>query len=126
MNSGSGYNNINNSTNYSGTTTSVLQIISPPTNWYGYSFRCLVNGTTYSEETALKFSVRWTGAVSTAWENPLNWNCGILPDNSTDVIINSGATYYPEVNNNAFCRSLSVTPSTSLIIKNGATLTITK
>ncbi|MBC7872868.1 MAG: hypothetical protein H7Y01_02670, partial [Ferruginibacter sp.] len=26
----------------------------------------------------------WTGAVSTAWENPENWSCGVFPDANSD------------------------------------------
>jgi Glycosyl hydrolases family 18 len=36
-------------------------------------------------------SETWTGSVSTAWNNPANWNYGAVPGTTTNVVINSGA-----------------------------------
>jgi hypothetical protein len=37
----------------------------------------------------------WSGAVSTVWAHPLNWNDGNVPDYGDDVIIPTGCPYYP-------------------------------
>lgn len=44
-----GFLNINNTANYSGTQTGILQISSIPYDWSGQQYRCLVNGTLYSD-----------------------------------------------------------------------------
>jgi hypothetical protein len=45
----------------------------------------------YSDEYALKFGARWTGAVNTNWQTAGNWTCGSVPDQYTDVTIVAGA-----------------------------------
>ncbi len=67
----------------------------------------------------------WTGAVSSAWENPSNWSCGSLPNNNSFVIINTSAAHYPEVNSNAICRSLTVQPGAIISIRPGYIINIT-
>ena len=63
----------------------------------------------------------WTGAVSTAWENPNNWTCGVVADANTDVVINSGTVI---VSSNAICRSLRVNPAASITTKTGFSLKV--
>jgi hypothetical protein len=64
----------------------------------------------------------WTGAASSAWENPANWSCGVIADGNTDVLINSGTVI---INSNAICRTLTVMPGVNLIINPGFKLTVT-
>lgn len=122
---GSGYINITDDSIYVGTNATLLQLKSPSTNWYGYKYRCVVNGISISTENILKFTGIWTGASNTAWENPSNWNCGIVPDINTDVIINSGVSNFPQVNLNQYCRSLSVAPAANILVKASVNLIIT-
>ena len=68
--------------------------------------------------------VTWTGSVSTSWEDPANWSNGKVPDENTDVTINTGLSRYPVVNSNANCRSLDAKPTTSVLIKTGYTLKV--
>jgi hypothetical protein len=65
----------------------------------------------------------WTGTVNTAWENPGNWSCGIIPGANTDVIINSGSVV---INSNVSCRTLDTRPGVQLTITPGNTLTLTR
>jgi hypothetical protein len=119
LNTGTGFSNITSGSNYSGVTTENLLLYNTPSSWYGYQYRCLVNGSTYSDTNTLKFTAYWNGNASTAWENTANWNCGILPDANTDVIINSGVKYFPVLNASTRFRSLSVNKNARLsIIKN--------
>lgn len=67
---------------------------------------------------------KWTGAVSTAWEDTGNWGCGLIPDINTDVTISGGLPRYPIVNSAAVCRRLIQDPTTSLLVKTGFTLMI--
>jgi hypothetical protein len=107
LDAGSGFTNISNNTNYTGTTTNTLYLNSIPSAWYGYKYRCFINTSYYSRQTVIKFSNTWTGAVSTAWENPANWSCGTVPDVNTDVIITSGNVV---VTSNVVIRSLTLSP----------------
>ena len=125
VNTGNGYTNVANGTNYSGATTDTLHFINTPTSWYGNIYQCQVTGTGTSEAVELKYTDVWTGAVSNAWENSANWGCGSLPDKNIDVIINSGATYYPVLNSNTSVRSISVNPSASLTINPPYNLIVT-
>jgi hypothetical protein len=57
----------------------------------------------------------WTGTVSTDWYNTGNW-CG-FPNSSTDVVIQSTATFQPHITNTstgAVCRNISIGPGASL------------
>jgi hypothetical protein len=65
--------------------------------------------------------ITWTGIHDSAWENPLNWSCGIVPDVYSIVIINSGNVV---INSNVIIESLSVTAS-NVQINGNFTLTTT-
>ncbi|MES2848333.1 MAG: SdrD B-like domain-containing protein [Bacteroidota bacterium] len=67
---------------------------------------------------------RWTGAVSVAWENPLNWNTHKVPDINTAVIIPSGVPNSPEINTNADCYSIHIDPSATVLVKTGFKLNV--
>lgn len=66
----------------------------------------------------------WTGAVNTAWENPLNWNSGKVPDINTAVIIPSPVANYPEINSNVDCYSIHAAPSATILVKLGFRLNV--
>jgi hypothetical protein len=128
VNTGNGYTSITDDTIYTDTHANVLQLKNPPTSWYGYKYHCVVtvaDGTENSAEFILKFAEQWIGNTSTAWENPQNWSCGLLPDTNTDVIINSGTPYFPIVNSNSSIRSLTVSPTASVTVNPNYNLTIT-
>jgi hypothetical protein len=115
------FNSINNNTNYTGANADTLQLNNIPSSCYGYQFRCVVDGGTGNVYT-LKFINAWTGAVDSAWEKGANWSCGTVPDNNTDVIINSGTIV---LNSNTSVRSLTVSPNASLTINAPYNLTVT-
>jgi hypothetical protein len=60
-------------------------------------------------------AITWIGAVSSAWENPANWSCGIVPGPTSDVTIGSGKTVV--VTSNPSIATLNLSP--------GATFTVT-
>ena len=124
VNNGTGYINLTNTGIYSGVNTASLKLLAPPTNMYGYKFRCVVNGTTNSPENKLRFGVQWKGTTSSAWENPLNWTCGVLPDAQTEVII-PVTTTYPFLASNAACYSLRLSAGSTVTVKTGFKLLIT-
>lgn len=122
VNTGGGFTNVSNGINYSGATSSILLLNNIPSSWYGYQYRCFVNGNTYSNTFTLKFTDTWTGAGGTAaWENPANWSCGTVPDANTDVIINTGTVI---LNSTTSCRSISVSNSASFTVNTGYKLTV--
>jgi hypothetical protein len=93
-----------------------------PSSWVGYKYRCRVNGTKSSRETTIKFSNKWTGAISQAWENPANWSCGKVPDINTDVIISTGPVV---INSNVTIRSLKLDADVIFTVNTPYILTVT-
>ena len=115
LNTGNGFADITNGTYYSGTDSATLVLRNVPSSWYGYQFRCVVDGRN-SDTYSLKITARWSGAINGAWENPVNWNCGQLPDRNTDVQINAGRAI---VNSNVEVRSLRLSPSAGVTVMGG-------
>ena len=124
VNSGSGFVNLVDNVDYTGTSTPDLFINNAPSAWYGYQYRCVVDGN-YSDTITLKFTCYWNGSSNTAWENPSNWNCGKLPDANTDVVINSGIPYFPIISSNKTCRSVEIRPGATIKVNTGFTLLLT-
>jgi hypothetical protein len=98
----------------------------PPTAWYGNIYRCVINGSQFSTEYQLKFAVKWTGFFGDDWEGTYNWDCGILPDENTDVIIKADQYQFPVIGSNAVCRSLILEPGAKLTIKSWGNLQVKK
>jgi uncharacterized delta-60 repeat protein len=120
LNTGSGYSNLSDNGVYSGTHSPVLGISNAPSSYYGYLYRCIVDGVAGNVFT-LTFINRWTGAVSNVWENPANWNCGVVPDLNTDVTISGSAVV---LNSNTTIRSLTVQAGGRVTVTTGHTLTV--
>lgn len=123
VDNGSGFNNIIDNASYAGTGTRQLQLKEIPATFYGYQYRCFVNGTNYSKTISLKFISYWKGYKSKAWEDPANWSCGNIPDLNTDVVIQS-STNMPEVSSMATCRSVTANPGAIILVKTGYKLNI--
>jgi acid phosphatase type 7 len=66
----------------------------------------------------------WIGRESSAWENPLNWSCGILPGPTTDVIVNHG-TFKPVVNSDVTVKSVTVSAGINIVVNTGFRLELT-
>ena len=122
VNKGDGnFINIYEDSNYSGAYSNKLILVNIPSSWYGYQYLCLVDGK-ISNLFSLKFSNIWTGAISSAWENPGNWSCGELPDSNTDVIINSNTI---NLNSIVSVKSLTIKPGVIFTIGGQGKITIT-
>jgi uncharacterized repeat protein (TIGR01451 family) len=120
VNSGNGYINLANGGIYSGVTTDSLRLTAPSSSYSGNKYRCMVttaSGTVPGATYLLQLGATWTGAVSTAWENPGNWNCGVVPDAQTDVIISKAGTI--TVNSTTAIRSLNVKPGVQFMVGAG-------
>ena len=124
---GSGFVNIADNANYTGSNADTLRLTATPSSFYGYTYRCVITKgavVTYGPSIKIKFAATWTGAADAAWENVANWNCGSLPDGNTDVYIKSGISNYPNINSNASCRSLKLIPNTTIYVSPGFNLEI--
>jgi hypothetical protein len=93
-------------------------------NGFGPLPQGVIRNTVNNASCAL-YDNKWTGTVSTAWENPANWNCGSVPNATTDVTIPSGLVNYPVVNSAAICRRIRQEPNTSVLVKTGFSLMLT-
>jgi hypothetical protein len=120
LNTGNGYANISDNTFYSGSTSATINLNAVPSLWYGYKYRCMVNGSAGVEYT-LQFSNRWIGGNGN-WHLPQNWSCGTVPDENTDVFIGSGEVY---VLANTTIRSLRINPNARVTLGSGYILNIT-
>ena len=66
-------------------------------------------------------TITWTGNVSTAWEDPNNWSCGIIPGSSSNVVINSGTII---IHSNVTINSLAINFGVNLTVGSGYSLTV--
>lgn len=127
VDNGNGFVNVTNDSIYSNADTSTLHINAAPTSYIGSKYRCMVTtiyGDVYSQEFVLKYTMTWLGAISAAWENPLNWSCNMVPNDKTDVVINSNTTFEPLVITNTTVRSLTLNNGAHLNISSTANFII--
>jgi FG-GAP-like repeat/IPT/TIG domain len=117
----SAFTNITDNAQLAGSNTATLSLNNIPSSWYGYKFRCVINGNN-DRFYLLKFENVWTGAMSNAWENAANWSCGSVPDANTDVVINNGNVV---IGSNVIIRTLRVLAGATVTVNSGYTLTIT-
>lgn len=121
-NTGSGFVNVTDDANHSGSNNEKLILYHPPSSWTRREYRCIVDGVTASTQY-LKFTAIWTGNFNNQWENPLNWKCGQLPDANTDVIIEDNDTLI--INVNTQVRSITLGPGATVTVRPGVILTVT-
>lgn len=113
---------IANNANYSGATTTILGIQSFPSAFTGGRFVCLSSAGTFFFNVEAE-SV-WAGPTSDNWNIASNWNCGLVPDGNTAVIVPINAVNSPVIRSNNTVRKLTVQQATSLQVINSATLTV--
>jgi uncharacterized repeat protein (TIGR01451 family) len=119
VNDGSGFVNLLNDAVHAGATTGKLLLTAPPASYSGRTYRCSVttsSGPVTSAVFQLKVGVSWTGTVSSAWENGGNWNCGIVPDATTNVFIDKGNVI---VSSNISVRSIALKPGVQFWVSAG-------
>lgn len=115
------FTNINDNANYSGTTTTTLQLSNISSSWTGYQYRCF-SSNFETDLYTIRFYNTWTGAVNNQWENPGNWSCGTVPDLFTDVVIEGGATVV--LNSNVSIATLNLNPGASFTVNAPFTMTL--
>lgn len=120
-----GFIDVNPDAHHSGTTSPLLFLMDMPSSWYGNIYRCrLIHAmdTTFTEPFKLRFGLCKDSTIS-HWANPSAWHCNVVPDSYTDVYITDTNSFFG-VFSNAFCRSLTLLPGSSMIIVNPYTITI--
>lgn len=63
-------------------------------------------------------TVVWNGSQNTDWHNPANWNCTLLPDVNSNVIIPFAVPNYPVVSSHVEIRSLQVSANATITVNN--------
>ncbi len=62
----------------------------------------------------------WTGNVNTNWNNPGNWDSGIVPNTEIKVIIptdpQSNPDRFPVINGPVSCHNITVAPGATILI----------
>lgn len=127
---------VSNSSIISGQGTATLTLTNPEVSQAG-SYDVVVTGTcntvtSNSVSVTVNRDGYWTGTVSTDWNNINNWECGQLPDVTTDVTISTGLANYPVINTGGAgtARNLAIQASASLTVTGNNSLqvagTITK
>jgi hypothetical protein len=118
------YTNIANGTNYINVSGASLTINTLPSAWSGYRYRCVVDGSRYSDIFTIFSENRWVGGFAGSdnnWENPDNWSCGTVPDMHTSVLIASGN---PTINSNTTVRGVVTRPGAGITVMPGVVLTV--
>ena len=118
---GTGYFDIIDNVNFTGTQASSLQLNNIPSSWYNRAFRAVVDGTP-TQGYIVRFGNVFVRTVNDSWENAANWSCGTLPDKNTDVIVERGT---PRIAENTSIRSLNIRPELRVNVSFNKTLTIT-
>lgn len=121
------FQDINNNIYYSGTNTNTLTITPPLTSWNSYKYRCKIttpSGFIYSDTTSLNFQATWFG-VTDVWEEPSNWNCGVVPDVNTNIIINGGTAIMPRLRSNRSCKSITLNNNATFTVQTPNQLLVT-
>ncbi|RLD62274.1 MAG: hypothetical protein DRJ05_00790 [Bacteroidetes bacterium] len=67
---------------------------------------------------------QWTGISDSDWNNTANWNDGVIPDNTADVIIEDGMPNYPIIDNIANAKSITLSIASSFTVNTGGSVNV--
>ncbi len=70
------------------------------------------------------YAQTWNGSLTTDWNTPANWNGGVVPSATGDVVIPMGQPRYPKLASNVTINTINMQTGSQLDV-NGFTLTIT-
>jgi hypothetical protein len=125
MDSGNGYQDISSGVQFQGVNLPYLRIATATAEFSGRAFRCrytsYTGATLYGGETKIVFANQWNGSLNGNWENPLNWSCGSVPDENTEVSVLSGTI---QIQSNVTIKKLYVAPGATVNVLPGFTLEI--
>jgi len=66
----------------------------------------------------------WLGTTSADWAEPTNWSSGLVPDDTTDVYVQSGTPNDPTINASTTIDTVIVASGATLSVGTGVTLTV--
>ncbi|WP_210519359.1 nidogen-like domain-containing protein [Hymenobacter terricola] len=94
------------------------------------SFQATDNGTpvastSFDLTVIVNPTTQWTGAVSTAYELPGNWNLNAVPTGSDDVLIPASAVRMPLLTTAQSVASLTIATGDTMTVDTGGELTLT-
>jgi hypothetical protein len=122
---GSGLVEISDGGKYSGAATNTLSIVQVTSAMSNFKYLCEVSGIctpaaiSHNATLTVNLPGQWLG-LNPDWNDTGNWSCGKIPDENTDVIINSAVEYMPEINvYDAVCNSLTIESGASLTVASG-------
>ncbi len=121
VDTGNGFSDLQDDSHYTGVNAAMLSLRNISSDWYGYAFRCLVDGDPTAPQY-LKFTATWTGNFNNNWNDPNNWVCGQLPDANTDVLIQYGVV---TINIPVRVRSITILPGAYVTVAYGVTVETT-
>lgn len=119
------------------TSTAYHHIVVPVSEYTGQSVNISFIGNTGTgngdyglclDDVAVQYSVKWTGNMSTAWNNPANWQNNSVPGITDAIVIPSAPTgnRFPSIaaGVTAVCNYIFVSPGASLSVKTGGILNL--
>lgn len=114
------YTNLTDDNVYTGASTDSLRLTGISYLQHGYKYRCMVDGKA-TRAFIVKFENRWIGVSGTDWNNPLNWSCGTVPSNASNVVISQGNVI---LNSSVTINSLIIKAGVNFTVAAGAVITI--
>ncbi|OON67051.1 hypothetical protein B0919_19645 [Hymenobacter sp. CRA2] len=98
-------------------------VLANPTATTSYRVRATnVNSGCYTEATVtvnVGGAFTWSGAVSSDWNTPANWACGVVPTANDNISIPAGMTRYPVISANAAVGSITIESGGRLTVTGG-------
>ncbi len=82
-----------------------------------------ITASTFRVLVSLPSVYTWTGAVSTDWNDAGNWDIGV-PSSSSNILIPTGLTNYPQLEVNPTVNDITVATGTSIDIPSTQTFTV--
>jgi len=106
---------------FKGSQTSHLTRADLQSVFSGSQLRCRVDGNRYSNTYTIQFKQKWNGMVDSKWEEPDNWECGSIPDENTDVVVDAGIIV---INSAVTVKSIIVKPGVTITVSPNAKFTL--
>jgi len=78
----------------------------------------------FGDFTGIENAQQWTGNVSTDWANAGNWDNGLIPTSSSNVVITASAIRMPSIISSVSCNGLTVNTGASVTNTSTGTLNI--
>jgi hypothetical protein len=121
---GSSYENMVDGPGVEGVLTNSIQLSDLTLAQNNLKIRCVVDGVP-AQGYVIKIINRWIGVLgeNADWHNPANWSCGIVPNETTNVLIDGAEV---NINSDAACSTLQLINNAKVNVKPNTRLNIVK